>query len=159
VSVRARPRFRARVGPGRAWSGVCAGTIDGDHTLSRSADGRSATAACVPSWAIAALADVCGPRRTEVNETKTETSEDHPPRVSRCVRATPWSRTRIVDHRWRSPLLVLLVAPQVRCQAPAALESEWKGTGPSSSMTSGLPREWARSSGRVPWGAQGGACP
>jgi hypothetical protein len=46
-------------------------------TLSRSADGRSAAVGNVPALATPRLADLCEPTRTKVNETTTETSEDH----------------------------------------------------------------------------------
>jgi hypothetical protein len=40
-------------------------------------DGRSAAVGGVPALATARLADLCEPMRTKVNETTTETSEDH----------------------------------------------------------------------------------
>jgi hypothetical protein len=53
------------------WAASC-------HTLSRSADRRPANVGGVLAGATACLADVCEPTRTGVNETTTETSEDHP---------------------------------------------------------------------------------
>jgi hypothetical protein len=46
------------------------------HTLSRSADRRSATVGSVRACAVTPLADVDGPTRTETNETRIETTED-----------------------------------------------------------------------------------
>jgi hypothetical protein len=62
---------------GCLWRAARRSLLSARHTLSRSADGRSGTVGGVWACAVAPLADVCGPARTQVNETTTETSEDH----------------------------------------------------------------------------------
>src|SRR5689334_23197638 len=71
---------------GAAWTMTGRGSRDpsgslpeaaGPPTLSRSADGRSGVTACGSTCIVTSLPDVYGRRRTETNETTTETVEDH----------------------------------------------------------------------------------